>query len=142
MRKFFRPAIVALGSAAAVGLTTSPAGAVVSAAGGNCGYGQTCAAYAQSVPRVGTGSDVVVNCSAATPYTVQITVVQCYIRGNNGDVHWTSPQFTQGQASTLTATFGAWDLRSNVYQVCTGAGVVTTGGTYYGPTGFVCGAVV
>lgn len=142
MRNSIRIAAVALAGAGLVTTNATPASAFASAAGGNCGYGrnQVCVAYAQSVVQVGTGTDVAVSCSAVTTQTVQATVVQCYIEGNNGDVHWTDAILTSGQVSTLEHTFDAWYLRSNTYRVCTGAGVFN--GTYHGPSNFVCGSVV
>lgn len=143
MQKIMRLGIVAVATGAVVAVAASPASALASASvGGNCGYNrsQACLAYAQSVPRVGTGTDVQVSCSAATTRTVQATIVQCYIRGNNGDVHYTPATLTQGQASTLTHTFDAWSLTSNTYQICTGAGVFN--GSYIAPSNFVCGSVI
>lgn len=142
MRNSTKIAAIALASAGLVAASAAPASAFASAAGGNCGYGrnQVCVAYAQSVPQVGTGSDVTVSCTALTTQSVQATIVQCYIVGNNGDVHWTPAILTQGQASTLVHTFDAWDLTSNTYRVCTGAGIFN--GTYFGPSNFVCGSVV
>lgn len=144
MRKpCIRAAVVTAVIGGVIATATSPASALASVSvSGNCGYDQVCTAYAQSVPQVGTGSSVDVTCTAVTPYDVQATVVQCYILGNTGDVHWTPARVTTGRASTLVHTFDAWNLRSNVYRVCTGAGVFTTGGAYRDPANFACGSVV
>lgn len=123
--------------------TAAPASATASVhLTAGCGYGQTCTGTAQDVPGRGTGADVAVSCSAYTPYEVQATIVQCFIKGNAGDVHYTPRKLTQGQASTLTHTFGAWSLTSRTYQICVGAGLYSTGGTHNAPTGFSCGAAV
>jgi len=117
-----------------------PASALFSGgASANCGYwgDQQCSGVAQDIPGVGAaGSDVEVNCNATTPYTVQATVVQCYIWGNNGDKHYTNAVLTQGQASALTYRFSSWELSSRSYVVCVGAGYFD--GTYYDPSNFVC----
>lgn len=141
LRSLSRISLVVAVGMTAVAVSAAPASAMASVSvTSNCGYGQWCTGYAQSVPQVGTGSSVQVSCTAVTPYTVQATVVQCYIEGNNGDVHWTDAVLTQGRVSTLTETFDAWSLRSNAYRICTGAGIFN--GTYYGPANFVCGAVI
>ncbi len=148
MRKSrIRTALGAVAAAPALlAFTASPASALasVSLAPSNCGYwyDQTCAGYGQDVPGVGTsGTDVEASCTARTPYAVQATVVQCYIEGNNGDQHWTDPVLTQGQVSTLTWRFSAWDLSSRAYKVCVGAGYFDASG-YTPPGGFQCGTGV
>ncbi len=149
MRKLLL-ALAALPAASAVVVATAtPSSAMASiSVTASCGYGQTCSGYAQDVPQAGTGADVQVSCSAYTPTpfatisSAQATVVQCYIRGNNGDVHWTNAVLTQGDFSTLTDQFDAWDLTSRTYQVCVGAGYFDFGGNYHAPTNFACGATL
>jgi hypothetical protein len=120
----------------------TPAFAIFSGgASASCGYSQTCSGAAQDIPGVGSaGTDVAVNCNAQTPYTVQATIVRCYIWGNNGDKHYTSPVLTQGQASSLAYRFNARsdNLTSRSYILCVGAGYYSTGGTYFGPTNYAC----
>lgn len=134
-----RTAIAALTAALAV---ASPASAYFSGgASASCGYSQQCSGAAQDVISVGSsGTDVTVNCNASETFSVQATIVRCYIWGNNGDKHYTNPVYTQGQASALTHTFDAWsdNLTSRSYILCVGAGYVSTGGTYRGPTNYVC----
>lgn len=117
-----------------------PASAIFSGgASASCGYGQTCSGAAQDVPGIGSsGTDVTVNCNAQTPYSVQATIVQCYIWGNTGDRHYTIPVYTQGQASSLTHTFDSWNLSSRSYILCVGAGYVSAGGVYRAPTNYAC----
>jgi len=142
--------VKALGSVAvAAGLvaaSAAPASALASVglAPSSCGYwyDQTCAGYAQDVIGVGSGSDVAVACDATSRYSVQITIVQCYIEGNNGDQHYSRAVWTQGQTSALTETFPAWSLQSRAYRVCVGAGYVDTWGNVYLPDGYSCGASV
>lgn len=138
MRKpYIRAAVLAVLATATPASGFASAGATTS-----CGYQQACAAYAQSVPRIGTGTDVKVSCSAHTPYDVQTTGVQCYILGNSGDKHFTPTRWLEGETSTLEHTFGAWQLRSNTYRVCTGGGYIDTWGLVHNPTNFSCGEVI
>jgi hypothetical protein len=137
--------MVAAVTAGSVTAAASPAAALASfsvSVSGNCGYqrSQLCSAYAQSVVGVGTGSSVTVSCTAASTRRVQATIVQCYIVGNSGDVHWAPAALTQGQVSTMAHTFDAWSLTSNAYRICTGAGVFDV--TYHGPSNFICGSVI
>jgi hypothetical protein len=122
----------------------TPAGAVASAqlSPANCGYNHTCVGYAQDVVGVGTGTDVFVSCTAAGTASVQATIVRCYIKGNTGDIHYTNPVLTQGNASTLTHTFDAWSLQSRTYTICVGAGYYSNSGTYFAPTNYKCGSAV
>ncbi|MDQ1698632.1 MAG: hypothetical protein QOG34_495 [Frankiaceae bacterium] len=133
--------VLAIGAIALAAMCQAvPASAVFSGgATATCGYWQEqqCSGFAQDVPGVGSaGSDVEVTCSATTPYVVQATVVQCFIWGNNGDTHYTTPTLTEGQASTQTYRFSSWELSSRSYIVCVGAG--TFDGTYNEPSNFVC----
>lgn len=122
--------------------TATPSSAVASVAAGTCGYGgyaQTCEGWAQDVPGLGTGADVTVACTAATAgRVVEATIVGCYIRGNNGDVHYAPDRLTNGQSSTRTYTFDSWGLLSRTYELCVGAGYYNPG-VYRAPTGFRCG---
>lgn len=123
-------------------VATSPAYAVFSGGATTaCGYfGQSCSGFAQDRPGVGSaGDDVLVNCNAAeTSFTVQATVVNCYIKGNTGDVHYAVATVTQGQASTLEYDFPAITLTSRSYQLCVGAGYFATNGAYNAPAGYTC----
>ena len=119
---------------------STPASALVSAATASCGinWSQMCSGYEQDVPGLGTAATgVAVSCTAATPFLVDATIVQCYIRGSQGDEHWTPPKLTQGPVSTVVATFGASELRSRAYQVCVLAGYYN--GAYHEQDNATCG---
>ena len=133
--------VLALGAMLVAAMSPAlPASALFSGgATASCGYfdDQACSGFAQDVPGVGSaGTDVEVDCNATTPFSVQATVVQCYIQGNNGDIHWTGAVLTQGRASAMTHDFAAWELSSRSYVLCVGAGYFD--GTYNAPTNFVC----
>ncbi len=122
--------------------TAAPASASTSVYAGPCGYAQTCVAFAQTVPGLGTGSDVEVVCAAFTPYPAQSTDVRCYIVGNSGDVHYMPAAVSQGPFGVRTYTFESWYLTSTDYRVCAGAGYVGSDGTYHQPEGYRCGATL
>ena len=122
-------------------VATSPAYAVFSGGATTaCGYfGQSCSGAAQDKPGVGSaGDDVLVNCNADETFTVQATIVNCYIKGNLGDVHYATATVTQGEASALVYDFPGYLLKSRGYQLCVGAGYFATNGAYNGPTGYTC----
>jgi hypothetical protein len=128
--------LVVLASPASAQIIGLNVGATIS-----CGWrgDQNCDGAGQIVPGIGLGgSQIAVTCTAVTPYDVQVTGVNCYIKGDQtGDVHWASAQWTQKLVSTTYATFAS-GLTSTSYKLCVGAGVIDNGGNTHGVGGFSC----
>lgn len=117
---------------------------VGSGANAGCGYGQTCAGGGQLVP-VGLGSATVeFSCSATTPFRVQATIVQCWIRHNAGgafvdqkDANVPAAAVTlQGNESETNGAYLSVPLES--YEVCIRAGYVALNGDIFPPSNASC----
>ena len=130
---------VTLAAALAPALLVAAAAPASAAPAGNCGYQQYCFATTVDDP---VTRDLTVVCGAAGPATAQVTVVSCYVVGNNGDVHYGPRTLTSGISTVSTWTVPAWSRRSTSYTVCVGAGYYSTGGTYYAPANYICGSTV
>ena len=112
-----------------------------------CGYAiggvqQQCAGAEQGVPApLQTGNNVDVTCTAISPAgaNVQATAVNCYIENYaRTEIHYSITQTTNGDASTLVATFDASTLGSNNYFLCVRAGYIDAIGNFHAPTKAEC----
>jgi hypothetical protein len=139
----FVPLVVAVGPQA-----SADAPLVGSGANAGCGFNQTCAGGGQLVP-IGLGSATVeFSCSATTPFRVQATIVQCWIRHDAGgafvdqkDANVPAAAVTlQGNESETNGAYLSVPLES--YQVCIRAGYIALSGAIFPPSNSSCFAPV
>lgn len=121
-------------------LMPSPAhAAVVVPTAGNCGYlsQQQCAGAGQALPLGLSTLAVAFSCTATTPFVVNSTGVECYLRGLSDNLIYmrTGPTFVSGQQASVS---NAGVVPFQAYRICVGAGYLTTGGTFRATQGFTC----